>query len=216
MSQRYQPTTDRVASDAPDSGGVQTAGQRCRLPQPIDADLLWATHLPFAYHIAQGLQADYSPLSSLVVSCDRWIAAPLAPAKQSNVTPAARPPRHRSSATARHKGLADVRTSGTQQRRAAESGRKYAFAQTAGKLPLRIPTSSRRHLHRTGAIGHQETFNQTFTRTFESPPPQTTDLRSRSCRSTSPFPGRHDHIGGVGGRQHHRHRRPPYRDRSGK
>jgi hypothetical protein len=45
-------------------------------------------------------------------------------------------------------------------------GRQYAFAQTAGKLPLRIPTSLRRHVHRTGAIGHKPSFARPVARTF--------------------------------------------------
>ena len=45
---------------------------------------------------------------------------------------------------------------------------------------------------------------------------QTTYLRSRSCRSTPTSLGCHKHVGAVGVRQHHEHRRHPYRDRSGK
>jgi hypothetical protein len=37
--------------------------------------------------------------------------------------------------------------------------RQYAFVQTAGSLPLRTPTPSQRHVHRTDAIGHKESVN---------------------------------------------------------
>src|SRR5260370_21220002 len=46
-------------------------------------------------------------------------------------------------------------------------GRQYVFAQTAGKLPLKIPTSSRRHVHRTGAIGHERSLARPRARTIE-------------------------------------------------
>ena len=46
-------------------------------------------------------------------------------------------------------------------------GRQYAFTQTVGKLPLRIQTPSRWHVHRTGAVGQLQPLVIVVIRTSE-------------------------------------------------
>jgi hypothetical protein len=70
---------------------------------------------------------------------------------------------------------------------------------------------------RQAVTGQSGTFNRTFSRTFEHPlRPQQRSYARDHVIDAPPTLGSHDHVGGVGVRQHQGRRRPPYRDRSGK